>query len=212
LTKKDERLLTKKLGEKLQPKFKKVYTNRNPARSGSIREFWQQLYKGVWPPIQPEMDLIFLDKNDSMKAAELKYFKQTKKGRLNHPFYVGIEQALALLRWGFDSVALWQLFDESIPMDALRDYGCRTWQFIHSYLNLPIDFTVLRVVEGTDETRFQVIQADWSNNLTPIELRDIDDPNFHITWRRLNPLNVLREVRLLGEKLKHWLMKNSNVA
>ena len=143
-----------------------------------------------------------------MKAAELKYFKQTENGRLNHPFYVGIEQALALLRWGFASVALWQLFDDSISTEALRDYGCRTWQFINGYLNLPIDFTVLRVIKGVEDIRFQVIQADWSNNLTPIKLRDIDDPDFHITWRHSNPLNALYEVRLLGEKLKLWLTKH----
>ena len=140
------------------------------------------------------------------------------EGAVNQSFYKGIEQALALIQWGFDRVALWQLFDESFSEEDLRNYGCRTWFFIHGILKLPIDFTMIRLI-GTDlkKMKFQVIQADWQNNLAPVGLLDIDDPRFLFSRLHLNPLiygevsnpSLAREVHTLRDFLLEWLPKQS---
>lgn len=153
---------------------------------------------------------------------------------MNQSFYKRIEQSLALLQWGFDNVALWQLFDESITDRELRDYGCRTWFYIQGTLGLPIDFTPIRLATRGKGLGFQVVQADWSNSLTPIGLLDIDAPDFRITWRYNNPLadeylrrerfrsllaypetrilveRMFREVDMLRDFLLSWLPEQEN--
>jgi hypothetical protein len=169
------------------------------------------------------MDIIIYDpqnphtpeQNPKIRAIEIKCFEKTE-GVINQSFYKGIEQALALVQWGFDNVALWQLFDESFSEENLRNYGCRTWFFIHGILQLPIDFTMLQLRgKELEKMRFQVIQADWKKNLAPLGLLDIDDPRFQFRHRHLNPLvydkvlyrQLLEEVTALRDFLLEWLPK-----
>lgn len=63
----------------------------------------------------PDIDLLYIDKGNELIAIELKYLKypiQTK-------FYLGIDEALALLLYGVDYVYLLHVFDEkttTIPL------------------------------------------------------------------------------------------------
>jgi len=130
----------------------------------------------------------------NLRAIEIKYFEKVN-GSVNQSFYKGIEQSLALLQWGFNNVALWQLFDESLSDSDLRNYGCKTWSYIHSLLNLPIEYTPIKVIgEELETAHFQVIQADWLNNLRPIPLLDIDSSGFRIKYTHDNPLLNWREL------------------
>ena len=120
--------LKRKFDQSLPPKFDKVYVSKRPFQVPKLRKQWHETYgrplnvpTSLTPPLQPEIDMI-LCKGDTMIAVELKYFKRRGRG-LNHSFYEGIEQTLALLRWGFDHVALWQLFEESITPQELWFYG-----------------------------------------------------------------------------------------
>jgi len=198
-----ERMLTKELAKRLHGEFQRVFHNKIPSRNQEILRVWRQYYGHVAPPLQPEIDLILIDDLDTIRAVEVKYFER-KGSELSQPFYSGIDQALALLQWGFDNVALWQLFEEGLSNEDLRRYGCRTWRFVHGFLGLPIDFSVIRVMR-TDEIRFQVVQADWGNDLTPMNLLDVDDPNFHITWRHPNLLYFTEEAKILKKLLIDWL-------
>ena len=219
--------LTKELGKRLQNKFpeSKIFSNKCPSRSPTIRKKWNEAFGELCPPLQPEMDLIIYEPKDplapsnkeKLRAIEIKYFRKIN-GSVNQSFYKGIEQSRALLQWGFDNVALWQIFDESFSKSDLRNYGCRTWFYIHGLLRLPIDFTPIRVI-GTDleNIRFNVIQADWKNSLKPIELLDIDHPQFKIKYRYSNPLlnpsfmqfnqNPFKETIFLRNSLIQWLME-----
>jgi hypothetical protein len=66
-----------------------------------------------------------------------------------------------------------------------------------------------------EKIRFQVIQADWQNKLAPIELLDIDDPQFRFSYRQLYPLiyeetlnpYLMAEVDTLRDFLLEWLPK-----
>jgi hypothetical protein len=67
---------------------------------------------------------------------------------------------------------------------------------------------------GMKKIKFQVIQADWQNNLAPIGLLDIDDPRFQFRYRHLNPLiyetsnpSLTKEVTTLRDFLLEWLPK-----
>lgn len=113
--KKMENILAEELKRKFEqspePKFDRIYVSKRPYQAASLRKKWHDIYGKplnvspiLIPPLQPEIDMI-LCKEDSMIAVELKYFRKKGKG-LDHSFYEGIEQSLALLRWGFDNVAL----------------------------------------------------------------------------------------------------------
>jgi len=185
--------LTKELAKRLQSKFpdSRIYANKCPSRAKRIKEAWNDNFNEVCPPLQPEIDLIFLDtlseNNPTLRAVEIKYFER-KRERVSQSFYKGIEQSLALLQWGFDSVALWQLFDESISVSEIKNYGCRTWFYVQGVLGLPLDFTPIRLVPRENGLGFQVVQSDWRNYFSPIWLNDIDSPGFNIRWRNDNPL------------------------
>ena len=194
---KKEITLTKELAKRLQKKFSnyKIYANKSPSRSPKVKKLWTQLFRETCPPLQPEIDMIIWEPANSsdtnsrikIRAIEIKYFKKEDQ-KINQSFYKGIEQTLALLQWGFDNVALWQFFDDSFSDADLRNYGCRTWFYIHGLLKLPIEFTPIRVIgNDLENIKFNVIQADWFNNLKPIKLLDIDDPRFNFTYRNPNP-------------------------
>jgi hypothetical protein len=102
--------LKRKLDESTPRKFDKIHVSKKPFQVPKLKKQWHNAYgrplevpTSLIPPLQPEIDMI-LCKGQSMLAIELKYFKR-KGNSLNHSFYEGIEQALALLRWGFDHVA-----------------------------------------------------------------------------------------------------------
>jgi len=194
----EEIALTKELARRLQKKFPKfqVYANKCPSRGKKVRERWLKVFEEVCPPLQPEIDIIIfeppnihvLPRKPKIRAIEIKYFKKTD-GNINQSFYKGIEQSLALLQWGFDNVGLWQLFDETLSDDDIRNYGCKTWAYIHGLLGLPIEFTPIKLIgQEINRMRFQVIQADWLHNLRPLPLLDLDSPEFHITYSHYNPL------------------------
>jgi len=195
--KRREIVLTRELASRLQRKFPlfRIYANKCPSRSPRIRKIWYEVFHELCPPLQPEMDIIILEPPDTsgagiaekLRAIEIKLYRKTDT-RVSQSFYKGIEQSLALLRWGFDNVGLWQLFEESFTDDELRNYGCRTWFYIHGLLQLPIEFTPIKLIgDRIEHMRFQVIQADWRNNLSPIRLRDIDDPTFQFSYTHDNP-------------------------
>jgi hypothetical protein len=213
--------LTKELAKRLQRKFPnfKVYANKCPSRSSRLKKLWFERFHEQCPPLQPEMDMIIYEPSPcpKIRSYEIKYFEKVD-GVVNQSFYKGIEQALALVRWGFDSVALWQLFDETFSEDDLRNYGCRTWLYIHGILDLPIGFTMLWLKgEKLDTMRFRTRQCEWGNNLKVTERLDIDDPEFPFSHRPLNPLIIEKilypplegEVSFLRDFLLEWLPKKS---
>jgi hypothetical protein len=193
--KKTEITLTKEIRNiycENEPNFK-VFSNRCPSKSSTIRTKWKDTFQELCPPLQPEMDLIIWEPPDPavpnaeemLRAIEIKYFRKIN-GKVNQSFYKGIEQSLALLQWGFDNVALWQLFDESFTDYELCLYGGRTWAYVHNRLDLPIDFTMLSVEDVTRTIhRFQIVQPDWDN--FP-KIRDKWNlSGFKVGWRKDNP-------------------------
>jgi hypothetical protein len=199
-------------------KYDRIYVCKKPYQAKSLKEKWFEMYgkhlnidPRLIPPLQPEIDMIFCKGNELM-AVELKYFKKKGKG-LDHSFYEGIEQSLALLRWGFDYVALWQLFDnQSVTPEELWFYGAWTWNFLHGQaehggLSLPIDFTMMLVREANQGYDFHPIQPERNGSSIKLNvLVPLYRPEFNIKARHRNILlDRCPEVKVLRSMLEKWL-------
>jgi hypothetical protein len=163
--------LTKELAKQIKKRFPnfKLYANKCPSRSHKVRKLWKSSFREPCPPLQPEMDIIMYEpqddtnsNNEKVRAIEIKYYRK-KNGKVKQSFYKGIEQSLALLQWGFDNVALWQLFDPSFSDEELWSYGARTWIYIHTRLNLPIEYTMFRVTKKNPSFAFEILNPNWYN-------------------------------------------------
>jgi len=220
--KKMENILAEELKRKFDQsptqKYDRIYVSKKPYQVKSLKEKWFEIYgkplnldPKLIPPLQPEIDMIFC-KDKKMMAVELKYFKRRAMG-LDHSFYEGIEQALALLRWGFDYVALWQLFEyPSIRKEELWFYGGWTWNFLHGQaehggLNLPIDFTFMLVNDTNQGYDFHPIQPQFIGGSIRLEvLSPLYNPEFHITNTHPNILlDRCPDVKVLRSMLEEWL-------
>ncbi|HLE74513.1 MAG TPA: hypothetical protein VI864_00495 [Candidatus Bathyarchaeia archaeon] len=197
-------------------KFDKIFVSKRPFQVPRLRKKWHDIYgrplsvdQSLIPPLQPEIDMILCE-GKTMTAVELKYFRK-KGGGLSLPFYAGIEQTLALLRWGFDHAALWQLFEESISAQELWFYGGWTWRFLHAEphaggIMLPVEFTFMLVKKEHQEYQFHPIQPMFVNGSVRLDvLRPPYDPKFTINAPHMNPLLQCPEVKVLREMLVGWL-------
>jgi len=144
--------LTAILRDKLRPDFKEVYANVNLA-SNKFYPHWEKWHEKPVPSAQPQIDLIMVDRSLWLLAAELKYYRKTLKGQINLPFYAGIDEALALLRFGFKVVSLWHFFDEEIEPENMKRLS-RSCELLLDNLNLPINYQAFRVTESIAETEF----------------------------------------------------------
>jgi hypothetical protein len=214
-----ERTLTRELKKKFDQtppqKFDKVYIFKRPFQSSRIKKKWNEMNRPanitreLTPPLQPEIDMI-LCKEDKMIGVEIKYFEM-KGNSLSRSFYEGIEQTLALLRWGFDHVALWQLFEESVGAEELFFYGVWTWNFLHATpeqegIGLPIEFTMMRVRKSETEYDFHPMRPERDNGrFRLVVLRPPYDPQFRITLLRPNPLVNSEQAKRLRSILLDWL-------
>jgi hypothetical protein len=213
-----ERTLTRELKNKFDQttpqKFDKIYIFKRPFQSSRLKKKWNEIYaqkitRELTPPLQPEIDMI-LCKDDKMIAVEIKYF-EIKGNSLSRSFYEGIEQTLALLRWGFDHVALWQLFEESVAPEELFFYGGWTWSFVHASsehggIGLPIEFTFMQVRKHGAECDFYPVQPERAPG--GIRLRILPppyNPRFRITTPHPNPLAHSQEGQRLRNILQEWL-------
>jgi len=185
-----------------------VFTHINPASATKVSSTIRKLFGKFAPRLQPEIDII-LRKGDDIRAIEVKLFHHEKNNRLSRPYYIGIDQALALLMYGFNSVALWHIFDEKIPSNLVTS-GVNAQIFIRHKLELPIDFTALLLRKKGNNYSFhplKPIMTDFVNKI-PVgytELSAIDDPQFTYGSRSQNKIIDLPEVKSIRSAMLQWL-------
>ncbi|MBM4288792.1 MAG: hypothetical protein FJ135_11745 [Deltaproteobacteria bacterium] len=181
----NEKQVVDLLKAQLNNKFWKILTRKYPSNSPKIREFLSSSLPYL-PSLRPEIDMIFLGHSGQFNAVEVKFFKASEVD-YRMVFYRGMDQALALFRYGFDNIALWHFFASDIPIDEINKYGAEAWFLIRDSLQLALNFSYFRVVEEVTGPRFQVLQ--YVNRYTGFSLgKFIDDPDFIISWRYGNPL------------------------
>lgn len=218
---KNERVIVKKLAAKLKERntffnesdpqyLGDIFDHVTPAKSRNVYSILKELYAGLAPPLQPDVDIFFRKKN-GIRAIEVKIF-HIDKGRLNRSYYEGIDQALALLTLGFDNVALWHIFDQNIRPEIIARYGSLCQIFIREKLQLPIDFTALRMTIRDDEYDFVPIKP-IVRDLKTLELREIrllkkiSDPTFTFIWQTTNPLLKDDLVKKIRKAMLDWIEK-----
>jgi len=217
-----ERTVVEKLAAKLRDRnqhFSKdhdqhlgdVYTRVNPARSRGVNSLLRELYGGLTPRLQPEIDVI-LKKGDDIRAIEVKLFKLRSNNSLSRSYYEGIDQAIALLMYGFNRAALWHVFDQDIEMGKVNTYGSIAQVFIVDKLKLPIDYTAWCLDRSGPDYEFiptKPILGDFRSMdvKVTIPLFKIQDPRLSFVWVRVNPLLEDGRVRNIREALMQWLEK-----
>ena len=189
--------------------FKKVLLRKKP-RSGT---FWNEVHEDASiqhkPIIQPDLDLILLDHEGSIKAVELKVFS-SKKDNFATSFYAGLGQGLAALQYGFDNVAVWQFFPEECDIGKRDEYGHNAWRLVRD-LQLPVDFTYFSVKQQTHGTTFQPIQYSEEGST---ELPHLTSQDFNWTWKRSNILlnqDHRSDVKTIRKHLLNWLVRRGDI-
>jgi len=116
-----ERVLKKLIASNLRNSFREVFVDINLA-SNRFYPDWEKWWDTYPPPAQPDIDLLMVDHRYNLWAIEIKYIKIEKDGKTNYPYYAGLDQALALLKFGFSGVSLWHCFDAEIPLAKIKSY------------------------------------------------------------------------------------------
>jgi hypothetical protein len=200
-----ENILVKELANKISYKYSNIHTNRKPSASSKVRNYLYRKLNYI-PLLQPEIDIIIESNNNELYGIEVKLFK-TDSVNFNLPFYHGLGQSVALYRYGFDRVALFQLFIGQKPPNNMNIYGPEIWAFIRNDLKIPLDYSYIWVEELSDARHnFHVMQ--YINRQDGIKLRKIDDPNFNITFKYKNPIKDLPVPKTIRACLELWLNNN----
>lgn len=171
-------------------KIGKVRCRLNLANT-NFEGIWNEKYPNESPILQPEIDLVAKN-NYSLNAIEVKYFKVEEGNKFNYSYYEGIDQAIAYLRFGFDFVALWHVFDD-IPLSQFKEYGWRTWNFLRE-LTIPIDFTYF-IFNNSDNSIKGVKTNDPRDETL---LPDLSEGPPILAWRHPNPYLLTIE----GKKIR----------
>jgi hypothetical protein len=162
---KDENDLANHLQKMLAPKFKDVQANVNLA-SRKFYEDWKKWWNSDNPLAQPQIDLLFVSSDLSLVAAELKYYRLSENAPLNQPYYSGIDEALALLKFGFTCVSLWHFYDSEVPAELMKTYVRNCWN-LTGWLGLRINYEAFRVY-GRQETDFKQISLSSLSEVSPM--------------------------------------------
>jgi len=182
--------------------FRLVFCRQRLTSKKFIR-YWKRQYKGVPPPVQPDIDLLLIRDNFWI-AIELKYIREAS-GKF--PTYLGIEQALALLTFGFDRVCLWHCFDARLDQEEIARRFSETRNLIQK-TQLPLLFAGLLVSGILPILQLLEVQVEGY----PHPILKVGDKLPDLRYiSRLNPFwpdeDILRdkEVRILREYIGHVL-------
>ena len=180
---KNENEIVDLLHKQLNTKYSKIHVRKYPSNSKRVTNFLTSKLSYI-PFLRPEIDMIFIEKSGHINAVEIKYFKNIDN---KTPFYIGIDQALSLYRYGFDNVALWHFFSDKISINDINKYGSETWYFIRNSLQLRLNFSYFHIKLVNNQVKFPVLQ--YINRKNGFYLGcNIDDDIFQISFRYGNPL------------------------
>jgi hypothetical protein len=188
----NEKLVVERLRDQLTSRFRKILSHQNLANLPKLKSVLVDYFGYL--PVLNEVDMILVGHEGELCAIEVKYFT-IRDGGFDRPFYDGIGQSLSLLRYGFDSVALWHVFSADINQKRLDRYGAATWWFIRNQTRIPLAFTYFRIKGDPQAPQFVVMQYKGPN--IGAELLPIDCPNFEITWKIPNPFRQTDEGKIL---------------
>jgi hypothetical protein len=202
-------LRNKRLGDGHEQYLGQVLRFITPSKSPKIYSMLESIYGGLFPPFQPDVDILFR-KGDDIRAVEVKVFHLNAAKTLSRSYYEGLDQALALLRLGFNRVALWHIFDMDIELVKFVSYGSSMQIFVRQQLRLPLDFTAMYIAKDNGGYRFVPTQPllkdrETGQLITARSLRAIDDPLLPFVWETNNPLLKDELVAKTRTAMLEWL-------
>lgn len=190
------------------------------------KEFDPSIFNQSEHPIQPgDVDLLLCKREDEerftpLHAIEAKVF-YFRNNKLNNAYYAGIDQALALLNFGFDFVSLFHCFilslEDVVPenerlkkqLDNYFGYSKRIRKLIGSS-GIPIGYTAFFTFSIGDSINKESERVETVDNLSnPDELKIepkrnyIDEDNLIIRDIILNKLNITDD----ESKIKSGLLR-----
>lgn len=201
-----ETQLARYLATALQEEYaqlRRVERNINP-QSAAFRRRWQEAFSVQAPLPQPEVDLLLVRRNE-WAGIELKYLKYraSGKGKLAlPPYYAGIAQALALLRYGFDTVSLWHCFSNLVPEQHILSRVDQTWALI-TELGLRVGYAILIADDINNLVSFKT--AVLSHYPTELRIRDgVPDPFLQV------PTNPLRD-QVNAKRMREFIAQTRGI-
>ncbi len=146
------------------------------ARRNKLLKAYSEKYPKDETPILAEIDHIYIEKilypnNDNTDtghffahngefypvAVEIKYFrvKKAKSRKMNEPYYAGLGQTLATLKFGFYRTHLWHFFDHEVPKDIATKYVKHMKDLLEqTNLPLPIFYRYCFLEKGDEKKEF----------------------------------------------------------
>lgn len=106
---------------------------------------------------QPDIDVAFWkpmtpgEKEPTINAAEVKYFRPTKQGVYPNVFYAGLDESEILLTYGFDHVFLWHFFDSEVKGEITQHR--ELMQNLIKDANIPICYGTWTVSEEQEVSK-----------------------------------------------------------
>lgn len=172
----------KQIEVKVIDKFYRVINNSKisglrKVQKGSIlknkrfRETVEEWYgkKVPWPIVESDLILVFQDYSrvidtNLIAAVEIKFFKQSQNlDKQLRQAYREFGQPLRNLIYGFDSVALWHVFDETIEGAKIRNYATIVANTIEK-LKLPVVYLATKLSQDKFKI-FKPWDIDSSNDM-----------------------------------------------
>ena len=202
----NEQLVVEQLRDQLLPRHRKIIVRENLVNLTGFKAALETAFGYL--PVLNEVDMMLVGPEGQFYAIEVKYFA-IRDGSFTRPFYDGIGQALSLLRYGFDSVALWHVFAGGIDQARLDRYGAATWWFIRNQTTLPLEFTYFKVADEEPTLKFVVMQYEGPNS--GAALLPINHEHFKVTWKHPNPFRHTHDGKCLRSALVSALNLDSIV-
>ncbi len=166
--------------------MKELILNFNLAhKRKTFREEYTKNFPSEEPPISAEFDLIYIlnffhsCKNKKITidyvnpaAIEIKYFRKEKKG-INWPYYAGLDQILAYLKFGFYRTELWHFFDYSIPKKTAFKYISNLRDLLNKTQHpRPIYYAYYLCEDGEEKKEFDKKKLVYEYESSP----NVDNP------------------------------------
>ena len=176
----------KRIAEERDINFvKKIFTHFNLGTS-KFEELWKDWWEKETPPrMEVDMIFVFVDSDGIIiPGVEVKYFREKEK------FYYGIEQTMAYSLFGFDSIVLWHIFDESMESHIIEGYVKAMAEIMKGF-SLPFVYFATKMHEDMKFESFH--------------------PSKFYSSQKLDIVSVLERLKEVCKEAKNPLLENDDV-
>ena len=184
----------KRIAEEREINFvKKIFTHFNLGTS-KFEELWRDWWEKETPQrLEVDMIFVFADSDGIIiPGVEVKYFREKEK------FYYGIEQTMAYSLFGFDSIVLWHIFDESVENQVIEGYVKAMAEIMKGF-DLPFVYFATKIYENM---KFEFFSPPQFYSSQKLDIASVLGRMKEVCNEAKNPLLENEEVRKRKRVLK----------